>query len=63
MRITDATGRPMAVPVSAARPEPQDGLVAGGSWLFYQGPRERMWAYQASSGHVRGSATSCCRTP
>jgi len=60
MRITGATGRPRAVPASAALLNPKMAWSAGGSWLFYQGPRERMWAYQASSGHVRGSATSCC---
>jgi hypothetical protein len=60
MRITGATGRLMAVPASAARLDPSMAWSADGSWLFYQGPRERMWAYQASSGHVRGSTTSCC---
>jgi hypothetical protein len=60
MRLTGATGRPMAVPASAARLNPNMAWSADGSWLFYQGPRGRMWAYQASSGHVRGSTTSCC---
>jgi len=34
---------------------------AGSSWLFYQGPGERMWAYQVSTGDVRSSRTPCCQ--
>ena len=60
MRLTGATGRPVAVPSSAARLNPHMAWSAGRSWLFYQGPRGRMWAYQVTSGHVRGSATPCC---
>jgi hypothetical protein len=34
---------------------------AGSSWLFYQGPGERMWAYQVRTGEVRSSRTPCCQ--
>jgi hypothetical protein len=35
--------------------------AADGSWLFYQGPREQMWAYQVSSGNLRSSRMACCQ--
>jgi hypothetical protein len=60
MRLAGATGRPMAVPSSAAVLNPSTAWSADGSWLFYQGPRSRLWAYQVSSGEVRASTTPCC---
>jgi hypothetical protein len=60
MRLTGATSRSMAVPSSAAVLNPSTAWSADGSWLFYQGPRSRLWAYQASSGQVRASTTPCC---
>jgi len=60
IRLTGATRRPMAVPSSAARLNPRTAWSADRSWLFYQGPGGRMWAYQASSGKVRASSTPCC---
>ena len=58
------TGRPRpptAVPSSAAFLFARTGWSAEGSWLLYQGPGTRMWAYQASTGTVRSSTTPCCQ--
>ena len=60
IRLTGATRLPMAVPSSAAHLNPRTAWSADRSWLFYQGPGRRMWAYQASSGKVRASSTPCC---
>jgi hypothetical protein len=30
-------------------------------WLFYRGPRHRLWAYQPRTGRVRATATPCCQ--
>jgi hypothetical protein len=60
MRLTGATGRPLPVPSSAAIVYARTAWSADGSWLFYQGPDRRMWAYQASSGKIRASSTPCC---
>jgi hypothetical protein len=35
--------------------------AADSSWLFYQGPREQMWAYQVSTGNLRSSRMACCQ--
>ena len=59
-RLASATGRPMAVPSSAAILNARTAWSADGSWLIYQGPGQRMWAYQVSSGNVRASSTPCC---
>jgi hypothetical protein len=34
---------------------------ADSSWLFYQGPREQMWAYQVTTGNLRSSTMACCQ--
>jgi len=60
MRLGGAGGAPRAVPASAAVLYPRTAWSADGSWLFYQGPGGHLWAYQASSGRVRASATPCC---
>jgi hypothetical protein len=60
MRLTGATGPPLAVPSSAAVLYPRTAWSADGSWLFYQGPRGRLWAYQVSGGKVGASSTPCC---
>jgi len=60
IRLTGATGRPVAVPSSTAHIYPRTAWSADGSWLFYQGPGRRMWAYQISSGKIRASSTPCC---
>ena len=60
IRLTGATSRPVAVPSSAARLDPRTAWSADGSWLFYQGPGQRLWAYQVSSRKTRASRTPCC---
>jgi hypothetical protein len=60
MRLAGATGRPLPVPSSAAVLYARTAWSADGSWLFYQGPGGRMWAYQVSSGKARASRTPCC---
>jgi hypothetical protein len=60
MRLAGATGLPLPVPSSAANLYPRTAWSADGSWLFYQGPGRRMWAYQVSSGKARASGTPCC---
>jgi len=60
IRLTGATGRPVAVPSSTVRMYPQTAWSADRSWLFYQGPGGHMWAYQVSSGKIRASSTPCC---
>jgi len=60
IRLTGATGRPVAVPSSTAHIYPRTAWSADRSWLFYQGPGRHMWAYQISSGKIRASSTPCC---
>jgi hypothetical protein len=60
IRLTGATGRPVAVPSSTGHIYPRTAWSADGSWLFYQGPGSHMWAYQISSGKIRASSTPCC---
>jgi hypothetical protein len=60
MRLTGGTRRALAVPSSTARLWARTAWSATGSWLFYQGPRGRMWAEQVSSGKIRASSTPCC---
>jgi hypothetical protein len=62
LRLGRAGGAPRAVPDSAADATlpARTAWSAGGSWLFYQGPRGHLWAYRVSSGQVRASGTPCC---
>jgi hypothetical protein len=60
IRLTGAAARPVAVPLSTAHIYARTAWSANRSWLFYQGPRGRMWAYQISSGKIRASSTPCC---
>ena len=60
IRLTGATGRPVAVPSSTGHIYPRTAWSADGSWLFYQGPGRHMWAYQVSTGKTRASSTPCC---
>ncbi len=57
--VTGRDSRATAVPSSAAF------LLSvtawSGQWLFYQGPDERMWAYQVTTRKVRSSRTQCCQ--
>ena len=60
IRLTSATRRVVPVPSSAAQLYAGTAWSADGSWLLYQGPGGRMWAYQVSSGRARASRTPCC---
>jgi len=50
-----------AVPSSDAFLLSATAWSVGSSWLFYQGPDERMWAYQVSTSEIRSSRTRCCQ--
>ena len=50
-----------AVPSSAAFLLSVTAWSPDSSWLFYQGPGQRMWAYQATTGQARSSAITCCQ--
>jgi hypothetical protein len=50
-----------AVPSSAAFLLSVTAWSPDGSWLFYQGPGQRMQAYQVRAGRVRSSRTPCCQ--
>jgi hypothetical protein len=50
-----------AVPSSDAFLLSATAWSVGSSWLFYQGPDERMWAYQVSTGEIRSARTRCCQ--
>jgi hypothetical protein len=62
--VLSLTGRrrpPTVVPSSAAFLFARTGWSARGSWLLYQGPGTRMWAYQPRTGTARSSKTPCCQ--
>jgi hypothetical protein len=61
LRLTGGHRRPTAVPSSTAFLWAATAWSARGSWLFYQGPGQRMWAYQVTTGRVRSSSTPCCQ--
>jgi hypothetical protein len=50
-----------AVPSSAAFLLSVTAWSPDSSWLFYQGPGQRMWAYQATTGQARSSTITCCQ--
>jgi hypothetical protein len=59
--ITGSSGHPKVVPSSAAHLFARTAWSANGSWLFYQGPGGRLWAYQVTSGKTGASSTPCCQ--
>jgi hypothetical protein len=61
LRLSGRGRRVTAVPSSAAFLLAATTWSAGSSWLFYQGPGARLWAYQPSTGDVRSSRTHCCQ--
>jgi hypothetical protein len=61
LRLTASHPRPVQVPDSTGFVLTKTAWSASGSWVFYQGPGEHMWAYQATTGRVRSSRTPCCR--
>jgi hypothetical protein len=61
LHLTGPDTRATAVPSSAAFLLSVTAWSARGSWLFYQGPGQHMWAYQVTTGRVRSSETTCCQ--
>ena len=61
LRLTGPHRRPAAVPSSTGFLWAATAWSASGSWLFYQGPGQHMWAYQVLTGKVRSSMTPCCQ--
>ena len=62
--VLHLTGRrrpPVAVPSPAAFLLSVTAWSDRGSWLFYQGPGQHMWAYQVRTRKVRSSRTPCCQ--
>jgi hypothetical protein len=54
--------RPRLTPVpSAALVDASTAWSVDGSWLLYQGPGRRMWAYQVTTRRARSSSTPCCQ--
>lgn len=61
LHLTGRDTQPTAVPSSAAFLLSVTAWSPDSSWLFYQGPREQMWAYQVTTGQVRSSTATCCQ--
>jgi hypothetical protein len=61
LRLSGSDRRATAVPFSAAFLLSVTAWSPDSAWLFYQGPGERMWAYQVRTGKVRSSRISCCQ--
>ena len=61
LHLTGPDTQATAVPSSAAFLLSVTAWSARGWWLFYQGPGQRMWAYQVTTGQVRSSKTTCCQ--
>lgn len=61
LHLTGPDTRPTAVPSSASFLLSVTTWSARGSWLFYQGPGQHLWAYQETTGHLRSSRTTCCQ--
>ena len=61
LHLSGRDRRATPVPASTAFLLSPTTWSAGSSWLLYQGPGERMWAYQVSTGEVRSSRTPCCQ--
>jgi hypothetical protein len=61
LRLSGRDRRSILVPSSASFLLSATAWSAASSWLFYQGPGERMWAYQVRTGEIRSSRTPCCQ--
>jgi len=61
MSITRRSGKPGLVPSSDALLFARTAWSPNGSWLFYQGPGQHLWAYQVVTHKTSGSSTTCCR--
>ena len=61
LQLTGRNTTATAVPSSAAFLLSVTAWSPDGSWLFYQGTGEQMWAYQVTTGQVRSSTAACCQ--
>jgi len=61
LRLAMPAVRAIAVP-EAAPVLARTAWSVLGSWLLYQGPGGRLWAYQLASGKTRASNMPCCQS-
>jgi hypothetical protein len=61
LQLTGPGTRATPVPSSAAFLLSVTAWSPDSAWLFYQGPGEHLWAYQATTGQARSSTTTCCQ--
>jgi hypothetical protein len=61
MSVSGPSAKPSLVPSSGAYLFARTAWSPNGSWLFYQGPGQHLWAYQVVTHKARGSGTTCCR--
>jgi len=61
VRIAGPSKGPIPVPSSAAYLFARTAWSAEDQWLLYQGPGERLWAYQVTTGRTGASSATCCQ--
>jgi hypothetical protein len=61
LHLTGPETQATAVPSSAAFLLSVTAWSPDSLWLFYQGPGQKMWAYQVTTGQARSSTTPCCQ--
>jgi hypothetical protein len=61
LHLTGRDTQATAVPSSAAFLLSVTAWSPDSSWLFYQGPGQKMWAYQVTTAQARSSTTTCCQ--
>jgi hypothetical protein len=61
IRIASPSVRVMPLPSSAAYLFARPAWSANDTWLLYQGPGGRLWAYQVTGGLTRAFSTPCCK--
>jgi hypothetical protein len=61
LQLNSRHPRPRAVPRSASFVQMRVAWSVRGGWVFFQGPRGYMWAYQPQTGNLRASRTPCCQ--
>jgi len=61
LHLTGQDTKATAVPSSAAFLLSVTAWSPDSSWIFYQGPGQKMWAYQVTTGQARSSTTPCCQ--
>jgi hypothetical protein len=61
LQLTGRRRRPVPVTSSAGYLFSKVAWSPGGSWLFYQGPRGKLWGFRVRTGAVRASSVPCCQ--